>query len=399
MKRPSSFPLSRPTSSVEELSLQFTDLLCGLAEDAATKRGGEIIAAIFSSVSDGTIFPGGKGAARRAATERRRLVATFTRQIVGAIEQSMHARVRELLDHGLTGSGRVRQATQATDPSPQEPDSAAVELPRRRQIRRRRPILLQPPPLDPEQIRRDAEFARLRTLLKPMAEEMEPRASAPVAPTPAPQPQRPQTPAEFLRALEQEIMNAVPFFCDLGPERCGAQIAVWAGLARELRDRLSPELAATMRPAFRIFFEHLTQLRDQMDTQIVDALEPTWTPPDWSSYVEVNRARVEGRAPDISTDRLHVHHRTMLRALTLQHRRRALEEVSPIITAAAAVLPASDPQLQSTVRRFGSTWKAPAAAQLPRDEKTPDGADLSAEPENKNDEKEPDSDFAQPWTK
>jgi hypothetical protein len=154
-----------------------------------------------------------------------------------------------------------------------------------------------------------------------------------------------------------------------------------------------------MRPAFRIFFEHLTQLREQMDTQIVDALEPTWTPPDWSSYVEVNRARVEGRAPDISTDRLHVHHRTMLRALTLQHRRRALEEVSPIITAAAAVLPASDPQLQSTVRRFGSTWKAPAAAQLPRDEKTPDGADLSAEPENKNDEKEPDSDFAQPWTK
>jgi hypothetical protein len=402
MKRPSSLPLSRPTSSVEELSLQFTDLLCGLAEDAATKRGNEIIAAIFSSVSDGTIFPGGKGAARRAAAERRRLVAMFTRQIVGAIEQSMHARVRELLDHGLASSGRVRQATQAVDPFPQGPDLAAVELPRRRQIRRRRPILLQPPPLDPEQIKRDAEFARLRALLKPMAEEMEPRASAPVASTPAPQSQRPQTPAEFLRALEQEIMNAVPFLGDLGPERCGAQIAVWAGLARELRDRLSPELAATMRPAFRIFFEHLTQLRDQMDTQIVDALDPTWTPPDWSSYVEVNRARVEGRAPDISTDRLHVHHRTMLRALTLQHRRRAPEEVSPIITAAAAVLPASDPQLQSTVRRFGSTWKAPAApaaAPPPSDEKAPGGAPLSAEPENQNDAKEPDSDFAQPWTK
>ena len=235
-----------------------------------------------------------------------------------------------------------------------------------------------------------------------MAEEISPRANASIASTPAAQPRRPQTPGEFLRALEQEIMNAVPFLGDLGPERCGAQIAVWAGLARELRDRLAPELAATMRPAFRIFFEHLTQLRDQMDTQIVDALEPTWTPPDWDSYVEINRARVEGRAPEISTDKLHVHHRTMLRALTLQHRRRAPEEVSPIITAAAAILPASDPQLQSTVRRFGSTWKAPAvpaATPPPGDEKAPDGATVSVEPANQDDKTEPSSDFDQPWTK
>jgi hypothetical protein len=118
--------------------------------------------------------------------------------------------------------------------------------------------------------------------------------------------------------------------------------------------------------------------------------------------VEVNRARVEGREPEISTEKLHVHHRTLLRALTLTHRRRAPEEVSPIITAAAAVLPASDPQLQSTVRRFGSTWKAPAtaaAAPPPSADKAPADVATSAVPENKDEDKDTDSEFDQPWTK
>jgi hypothetical protein len=399
MTRPLQFD---ETPSVEEIALEFTQRLLGLADDAATKRGEEIIAAIFSSITDGIGNPGGKGAARRAAVERRRLVDSFTRQLVAAIEQAMHERVRELLDQELTGSSRATQTVLPAAPPLKGPELAAVELPRRRPGQRRRPVQPPPPPRDPEQIKRDAEFARLRALLKPVAEEVSPRVISQVAPAPAIQPQRPQTPGEFLRALEQEIMNAVPFLGDLGPERCGAQIAVWTGSAREVRDRLSPELAATMRPAFRIFFEHLTQLREQMETQVVDALEPTWTPPDWGAYVEVNRARVEGREPEISTEKLHVHHRTLLRALTLTHRRRAPEEVSPIITAAAAVLPASDPQLQSTVRRFGSTWKAPAtaaAAPPPSADKAPADVATSAVPENKDEDKDTDSDFDQPWTK
>jgi hypothetical protein len=372
-----------------------------LAENAATKHGEEIIEAIFSGVMGGANVRLEKSATRLAVAERRRLVATFTAKMANAIEQATQARVRELLGNWLADSARASHAPEVAAPSLESPDLAPAETKRRRQARQRTPSPLQPTPRDPEQIKRDAEFARLRALLKPAVADVPPPATAPTAAAPAPlaKPQPPPTPGEFLRALEQEIMNAVPFLGDLGPERCGAQIAVWAGLARELRDRLTPELSATMRPAFRIFFEHLTQLRGQMETHVVDALEPTWTPPDWRSYVEVNRAGVEGRDPRISTDKLHVHHRTILRALTLQHRRRAPEEVSAIITAAAAVLPASDPQLQSTVRRFGSLWKAPAAPAAPpppNGENAPRDAEPSAKPDDRN---ERDNEFDRPWTK
>jgi hypothetical protein len=69
-----------------------------------------------------------------------------------------------------------------------------------------------------------------------------------------------------------------------------------------------------------------------------------------------------------------------------------------IITTAAAILPASDPQLQSTVRRFGSLWKAPAAPVAPPTP-TDESAPRDAEPSVKPDRTEPDSDFAQPWSK
>jgi hypothetical protein len=179
-------------------------------------------------------------------------------------------------------------------------------------------------------------------------------------PVPAVPPQRPATPAEFLRALEKEIQNAVPSLGALGPERCGAQIAVWAGQVRELRDRLPPEVSAVMRPAIRIFLEHLTELRAAMEAHFVDALENKWSAPDWGDYVEVNRARVEERPPAISADKLEIHHRAMLRALVLPHRRNVPGQAIPVINAAAKVLPADDSQLRSAIRRHSSEWQAEA---------------------------------------
>jgi hypothetical protein len=106
-----------------------------------------------------------------------------------------------------------------------------------------------------------------------------------------------------------------------------------------------------MRPAFRIFLEHLTELRAAMEAHFVDALEPKWNPPSWADYVEVNRARAEGRAPVLSADRLVAHHRSMLRALVLPHRRNVPEQALPVIAAAAEVLPADDGLLRSARRR------------------------------------------------
>ncbi len=400
MTRQSLHPLTRQKSSVEEITLQFAERLCTMAENATTKRSAEIIEAIFSSVTGVANGRPEKGATSHAAAERRRLVATFTAKMANAIEQATNVRVRELLDHWRADSARASHAAEVAAPLLTSPSLTPAETKRRCQVRRRPPSRPKPMAQDPRQIERDAELARLRRLLKPAAVDVPPPATAPISAAPArlAEPQRPPTPGESLHALEQEIMDTVPFLGSFGSERCGAQIAVWAGLARELRDRLTPEVSATMRPAFRIFFEHLTQLRSQMETHVVDALELTWMPPDWHSYIEVNRAHVEGRDPRISTEELHVYHRTMLRALTLPHRRRVPEELSMIITTAAAILPASDPQLQSTVRRFGSLWKAPAAPVAPPTP-TDESAPRDAEPSVKPDRTEPDSDFAQPWSK
>jgi len=239
-----------------------------------------------------------------------------------------------------------------------------------------------PPPLDPEQIKRDQEFARLRALLRPVADESVPAAPvfevAPPSPTP---PSRTVSPGEALRALEKEIQDAVPTLGTFGPERCGAQIAAWVGQVRGLRDRLTPELSAAMRPAFRIFLEHLTQLRMEMEAHVVDALEPKWKAPDWDAYVEVNRARAEQRAPELSSDLLQMHYRSMLRALVLPHRRNVPEQAMPIITSAAEVLHPSDSLLQSAVRRHSAAWKVPASStreESPAEPSVVDAASVAA---------------------
>jgi hypothetical protein len=169
---------------------------------------------------------------------------------------------------------------------------------------------------------------------------------------------RPASPGDVLRALEKEIQNAVPTLGTLGIERCSAQIAAWAGQVRGLRDRLPPDVAAAMRPAFRIFLEHLTQLRIEMEAHVVDALEPNWKSPDWDAYVEANRARAEQRPPVLSSDRLQIHHRSMLRALVLPHRRNVPEHAVAIINAAAEALHPEDSLLQSAIRRHSSVRKS-----------------------------------------
>jgi hypothetical protein len=289
----------------------------------------------------------------------------------------------------------------------------ALHGPGARPRRRLKPVRPGPPPLDPEQIQRDAEFARIRAILKPVAQESVPPV-APSAPLPPPrEPARPTSPGDVLRALEKEIQDAVPTLGRLGPERCAAQIAVWAGQVRELRDRLPPNVAAAMRPAFRIFIEHLTQLQTAMEVQIVDALEPTFIAPDWEIYIEANRAVVEQRPPRLPDDKLQVHHRTMLRALVLPHRRNASLEVITIIEAASRGLPPNDPQLQSALRRFASLWKsrggpaeasapesaaAPAAEVLPEQPTAPaDG--VAPEPAPPAEPASADSEFDSPWLK
>jgi hypothetical protein len=359
--------------SVAGLVHDFAERLRAAVELATVERGEAMIARMFSEVVRAANSRSGKAAKKQADRERNHLVAQLTQEFLDVIEQPVHAHVRGMLASELAGAPLRVARAHAGEGSSEPTASAPAGSPTRRRTRRLRPNPRLPPPLDPEQIKRDQEFARLRALLRPVAAE--PLSVAPVvevAPTPAPPP-RAASPGETLRALEKEIQNAVPTLGTLGPERCGAQIAAWVGQVRGLRDRLSPEVSAAMRPAFRIFLEHLTELRMQMEAHIVDALEPKWKAPDWDAYVEVNRARAEQRAPELSSDHLQMHYRAMLRALVLPHRRNVPEQAMPIITSAAEVLHPSDSLLQSAVRRHSAAWKAPASS-APAE---PSGADAA----------------------
>jgi hypothetical protein len=350
--------------SIDDLILDFSERLLAAVELATVKRGEAIIAKMFSEIeraADSTI---GKAAKKQADHARRQRVSELTQEFLDAIEQPLNAHVRAMLTRELSGGPRDSSRAHAVEESSAFAETTAsvpTLTPTRKRTRRVRPNLHLPPPLDPEQIKRDQEFARLRALLKPVAEERFAPAPAPsvVVPPLAPS-QRSASPGETLHALEKEIQNAVPTLGTLGPERCGAQIAVWVGQVRALRERLPPELAAAMRPAFRIFFEHLTQLRMEMEAYIVDALEPNWKAPDWEAYVEVNRARVEQRAPELTSDRLRLYYHAMLRALVLPHRRNVPQQARPIITGASEVLTPGDTLLHSAVRRHSSAWKVPS---------------------------------------
>jgi hypothetical protein len=402
-----------PSPQVDAIVAEFTERLLDAAERATAQFGRELIGdAVAKAAGREESAP-----ARREQRQSEREVAGFTKQLVETIEAYLRAQVkgalaarRREIAAAMAGEARTARAGGA---SLQE---TALVKPRRR----RQPVRPTPPPLDPEQIKRDAEFARLRAILKPVSDAPVAIAVPPAPVLPPREQPRPTTPGEVLRALEKEIQNAVPTLGRLGPERCGAQIAVWSAQVRELRDRLPPDVAATMRPAFRIFLEHLTQLHAAMEVPVVDALEPTFNAPDWEIYIEANRARLEERPPALPEDKLHVHHRTMLRALILPHRRNANKEAVAIIDAASRVLPPTDPQLQSALRRFASLWKSQGGTvEAPTPETSPPAETAStatpavpvaeepptpAEPasdtaEPPSDSKSAENEFESPWLK
>jgi hypothetical protein len=343
-----SHPEARPPLALDHLVRDFMLRLCDQVEAATLERGLELIEAIFSAVRAGPAARLARREMKQAVRQRRRLLTTLTRRFLRDIELATRARARKAV--AREWAARARAAARAA-----AAERATTPTPARRRPRRR-PL---PPPPDPEQLKRDAETARLRALLRPAAEEWSPPTPTPPS-LPVVPPPRPVTPGELLRALEKEIQNAVPSLAMLGAERCGAQIAVWAAQVRQMRDRLAPEVLAVMRAAIRIFLEHLTELRAAMEAHFVDALDPKWRAPDWSVYIEVNRARVEGRPPALSASQLETYHRAMLRALVQPHRRNVPAQAIPVINAAAAFLPADDGQLRSAIRRHSSEWQADA---------------------------------------
>jgi len=326
-----SFRASLTSPQLNTIIDEFARQLTEVAEKAAAEESQALLRDAFA------VF---QAEEERQNPQRQQWLEDLTQQMVAALAQLM----QDMGDEHVRNELARRSAQTGQGPS-------QVSGIIRRRVRRK-PVRPAPPPLDPEQIKRDQEFARLRALLKPVADqEIAPMPTPLPVATPPAQAQRPAGPGELLHALEKEIQDAVATLGTLGPVRCSAQIAAWVGQVRGLRDRLPPDVSATMRPAFRIFLEHLGQLRLQMEAHVVDALEQDWKAPDWDVYVEVNRARAEERAPNVPRDKLQTHYRAMLRALVLPYRRNVPQQALPIIDEAAQVLPPDDNLLQSARRR------------------------------------------------
>jgi hypothetical protein len=346
-----SFRVSLLSPEINTIIDEFARQLTEVAERAAAEQGQQLLHEAFAALHAEEQQPNPK---------RERWLEDLTQQMMAAIAQIMQAAGKDQVRNEL--AQRANHAEQ----SPSQPSGIV------RRRARRKPVRPAPPPLDPEQIKRDQEFARLRALLKPIADERP--ALAPTPPpvtTPPVQAPRPAGPGDILRALEKEIQDAVPTLGTLGPVRCAAQIAAWVGQVRGLRDRLPPDVSATMRPAFRIFLEHLGQLRLQMEAHVVDALEQDWKAPDWDVYVEVNRALAEQRPPRVPRDLLQMHYRAMLRALVFSHRRNVPQQALPIIDEAAQVLSPEDNLLQSARRRHRTVTQEPQPQSAPAERSAP----------------------------
>jgi hypothetical protein len=251
------------------------------------------------------------------------LVAAFIDQLTDAVEGQIDTRARELADDWLRsflgrsgsrvaagsrpGAGLLRPAAATSrDLSGRKPLTVPLALvppptavPGRTTARVSATVAVRekPPaaPADPEQERRDAELARLRSILKP-AHELAPAPAADPAPLHAPAAAavaRAESPPDTLKQLEDQIRDQVQALADVSPSRCTARIASWAGRVRAIE---SDAPAGRTRPAAQLLLEKLRGLARAMDAGPIEALHPSWRTSNWSSYIAINEATAD--APD-----------------------------------------------------------------------------------------------------
>ena len=144
----------------------------------------------------------------------------------------------------------------------------------------------------PEADRRDAELARLRSLLKPTADHDTAGAADTLsarAPTLFVAP-----PSDPIRLLEDEVRAQVHTLGQLPRTSCTARIAAWAGRIRSYQETGN-------RVAAELLLDKLRALARAMDAGRVEALNGSWRTSDWSSYIRTNEAMADAREHEPAT--------------------------------------------------------------------------------------------------
>jgi len=252
-----------------------------------------------------------------------RIVARFVTQLTKVVAREVEARSRVLASEHLAvafAAPGMSAKSKATEQGPgmpsrrasdeRSPEQASPDVPRNRsdrhdtnqadagsvtrapRARRPRAVAETPrhsPAVDPEQAARDAELARLRSLLRPTRPEglfTDPALASSAAAVPLDAPQ-----AEPLRLLEDEIREQVHALGQVGTARCTARIAAWAGRVRAYEEESGNRMAA------RLMMEKLRALAYAMEAGPIEALVASWRTGDWGYYVRKNEELAEAPPP------------------------------------------------------------------------------------------------------
>jgi len=147
--------------------------------------------------------------------------------------------------------------------------------------------------LSPEQQLRDAEFARLRALLKPTQPDDASEVRVPLPARAAPLVV--DAPADPLRVLEGEIRNQAQELAQLPSTSCTARIAAWAGRVRSYEETSGNRVAADL------LLDKLRVLARAMDAGRIEALNGSWKTSDWATYIRMNQALAEAPREAVAT--------------------------------------------------------------------------------------------------
>jgi hypothetical protein len=164
----------------------------------------------------------------------------------------------------------------------------------------------------------------------------------------------PGDPLDEVIALTEEIDTCEFVLPTMEPGRRSAQVALWAGRAREIQERwrTSPHVTKAQQDALRRAFGRLTRITREHACRWIDALTTDWTI-DWQLYTSVNQSLVTGEDAELTLDQRQTYWKALLRGLVLPRRYVAPAEASDIIREASAVLHGEDDDLTAAIKRFG----------------------------------------------
>jgi len=169
---------------------------------------------------------------------------------------------------------------------------------------------------------------------------------------------RAEEPRDEVDALAEEIDACEIVLVRMPVEQRTAQVAVWAGRARDLQDRWKDGAVSNeRRGALRRVFGRLTRITRELQCEWIDALTPGWSAP-WPVYIAWQDALLSGEQAPLLTEEQQALARARLRGLFLPNRHVSAREATPVIADAAEVLDAGDDDLRAARERFGEVRRA-----------------------------------------